>query len=307
MKHNERLVKTIGINPQPSDNSNPVVPKSGPGVLMSQQRTAAELEKANAEIKQLKNKLIPIEKLKIVPGRARKKKPGEFEELKANLETNTLVHPIIVRKIENEEYEVVAGHNRIAAYVELGKTHIEADIKEITDDAVYEAAFYSNLFSTDLSDFEKFEGFKNIQEKTKETQKSLAERAGVTPAQISYLFSFDKLPQEAVELIRNQPFCLGATQAAKIAKGDHEKIIKGVKMLLDGDIQTEAQLVSYVMQKIKIKDIEEPTVFKSGLRKFAEVSSRHGVIAIKLKDSEKLGEIRSVIELAISNYLEKNN
>jgi len=305
MKKNERLMRTIGISPQQTDNSTPVVPKSGPGVLMSQQRTAVELEKANAEIEQLKNKLLPIDQLVGVDERMRKLKPAEFEDLKANLASNSLVHPIIVRKIENERYEIVAGHNRVEAYRQLGKSHIEADIKEIPDEAVFEAAFYSNFFTSDLTDFEKYEGFKIIQSKTNETQKCIAERAGVTPAQISYLFSFDKLPNQAIELIKRRPYCLGATQASKIAKGDEEKIIQGLKMLLAGELSTEAQLVSFVLKKEGYKNKVESTIIKTGMKIFAEVTSRNDIIAVKLKDATQVENIRKQIEKLLSDVVDR--
>lgn len=307
MKKNERLLKTMGINPQRAESTAPIIPKSGPGVLMSQQRTAAELEKAQAEIAQLKNKLLPIDQLLEAPERKRKLKPNEFEDLKANLASNPLVHPIVVRKIAEESYEIIAGHNRVAAYRELGKSHIEADIKEIADDAVFEAAFYSNLLTSELSDFEKFEGFKFIQSKTNETQKKLAERAGVTPALISYLFSYDKLPAPAIELIKNQPYCLGATQAAKIAKGSEDKILQGLNMLISGEIKTEAQLVSFVLQKKTVKTITSPTIIKTGMRTFAEISSRNDVIAIKLKDMAQVDYIRKQIEDLLTEAVAKKN
>jgi len=301
MKKNERLMRTMGINPQQTDNSTPIVPKSGPGVLMSQQRTAAELEKANAQIERLKNKLLPIDLLVDVPERMRKLKPAEFEDLKSNLATNSLVHPIIVRRMENGLFEIVAGHNRVKAYKELGKSHIEADIKEIPDDAVFEAAFYSNFFTSDLSDFEKYEGFKIIQSKTNESQKSIAERVGVTPAQVSYLFSFDKLPKEAINIIKKRPYCLGATQASKIAKGDGDKIVNGLNKLLAGELTTEAQLVSFVLKKENVKQKGESTIIKVGMKTFAEISSRSDVIAIKLKDINQVENIRKKIEKLLSD------
>jgi ParB family transcriptional regulator, chromosome partitioning protein len=305
MKKNERLMRTMGISPQQSDNATQVVPKSGPGVLMSQQRTAAELEKANAQIEILKNKLLPIDQLVGVSERMRKLKPAEFEDLKANLATNNLVHPIIVRTLENGLYEIVAGHNRVEAYKELGKSHIEADIKDIPDDDVFEAAFYSNFFTSDLSDFEKYEGFKIIQSKTNESQKSIAERVGVTPAQVSYLFSFDKLPKNAIELIKKKPYCLGATQASKIAKGDEDKIVQGLNMLLAGELSTEAQLVSFVLKKERIKEKADTTIIKAGLKTFAEITSRSDVIAIKIKDINQVEKIKKMIENLLSDVVEK--
>lgn len=58
----------------------------------------------------------------------------EMKDLKESIERIGLQHPIIVRKIDNGKYEILAGHNRARAFKELGKTTIPAIIQDVDDD-----------------------------------------------------------------------------------------------------------------------------------------------------------------------------
>ena len=43
----------------------------------------------------------------------------EMKELKESIERIGLQNPIIVRRLENNQYEILAGHNRVRAFKEL--------------------------------------------------------------------------------------------------------------------------------------------------------------------------------------------
>ena len=58
----------------------------------------------------------------------------EMKDLKESIERIGLQHPIIVRKIDNGKYEILAGHNRARAFKELGKNTIPAIIQDVDDD-----------------------------------------------------------------------------------------------------------------------------------------------------------------------------
>lgn len=58
----------------------------------------------------------------------------EMKELKDSIERIGLQNPIIVRRLENNKYEILAGHNRARAFKELGKEKIPAIIQDVDDD-----------------------------------------------------------------------------------------------------------------------------------------------------------------------------
>lgn len=59
---------------------------------------------------------------------------NKFEELVESISQNGVLDPIIVRKIENNKYEIIAGHNRVRACKILNMQTVPVTIKNVDDD-----------------------------------------------------------------------------------------------------------------------------------------------------------------------------
>lgn len=59
---------------------------------------------------------------------------AKYEELKDSISRVGVLSPIIVRKIEDNKYEIISGHNRTRCLKELGITEIPAIIKDYDDE-----------------------------------------------------------------------------------------------------------------------------------------------------------------------------
>ncbi len=62
-----------------------------------------------------------------------------------SIQENGLIHPIIVRPVGDDIYEIVAGHRRTRAFQILGRTEIPALIRDLDDDAAAINVVESNL------------------------------------------------------------------------------------------------------------------------------------------------------------------
>ena len=58
----------------------------------------------------------------------------KFDELKESIAQNGVLDPIIVRKVENNKYEIIAGHNRVRVCKTLNMQTVPATIKNVNDD-----------------------------------------------------------------------------------------------------------------------------------------------------------------------------
>lgn len=59
---------------------------------------------------------------------------SKFEELKESILQNGILDPIIVRNIKDNNYEIIAGHNRVRACKTLNMKTVPATIKNVDDD-----------------------------------------------------------------------------------------------------------------------------------------------------------------------------
>jgi ParB family transcriptional regulator, chromosome partitioning protein len=188
---------------------------------------------------------VQLDLLDEVASRRRRLSEEQFDELKANLANNPLVHPVAIKRRSNGRFEIVSGHNRVAAFKALGRTHIPVVVVDIDEEKVDRSAFYANLLQPSLPDYEKYMGFRAEQERTGASQQALAEEAGVSKAMVSQLFSFESLPGQALATIRAKPECIGLRCAYELSRlaqtGKAQAVVEAVEMLALGKLtQKEA-------------------------------------------------------------------
>jgi ParB family transcriptional regulator, chromosome partitioning protein len=291
------LAKTANIGSKPSEagTARPVStePRTSPGRLMDAQH---RINTAQARIKELESQLeeraaleVPLDALVEVSGRRRKLTTEQFQELKSNLAQHALATPILVRALPNGRFEIVAGHNRVAAYRELGRTTIRANVASIEESEIEFAAFFSNLLSPSLTDFEKYWNFKRLQELSGLSRTEISESAGLSKSHVTRIFSFDTLPEAAKAALAERPERLGSNAAQKLAAlteaGKAEKVVEAVRRLVDDENFTQDKAVAFAAEKPKAA-APSSTVVRAGRKKVCEVSTRNGVVGVRFFDKE---------------------
>jgi ParB family chromosome partitioning protein len=309
----KQKAKAAGIRLDDDSNdmpTEPVVPRTAPGQLIGLQGRVhsqqAEIDKLKRALEQRAPGKLPLNKLHEIPGRRRRLTPAEYAELKANLMTYPLAQPITVRERHDGEYDIVAGHNRASVYRELGRTEIDGIVLDIDASMVEYAAFFSNLLSPTLSDFEKFWGFKSLQDSTGITKEELAKAAGISDSHVGRIMKFDLLPEDCKQLLSARPERLGSNAAEQMAKavteGREEKVKAAIERLVTDDAFTQAQAVAATKADRATRVQNEPIVIKRGARKICQISARNGVVGVSFSgkaadDAEQWAErIRAFIE-----------
>ena len=143
----------------------------------------------------------------------------ELEELVQSIKENNLIYPVIVRKKDNNRYEMIAGHRRKKAFEILGIKNIPAKVLNLTDD---EATIYmveSNLQREKILPSEKAYAYKmkldamNHQGKKLETStpvvsklrsnEILGEKTGDSREQIRRYIRLTNLTKELLDMVDN--------------------------------------------------------------------------------------------------------
>jgi ParB family chromosome partitioning protein len=290
------LAKTANIGSKPTEPTQRATnsePRTSPGRLMDAQH---RINTAQARIKELESQLeagaafdVRLDALIEVDGRRRKLTAEQFQELKANLAQHALATPILIRPLSEGRYEIVAGHNRVAAYRDLGRSTIRANVASIDEGEIEFAAFFSNLLSPSLTDFEKYWNFKRLQELSGLSRTEISESAGLSKSHVTRIFSFDALPAAAKQALAVKPERLGSNAAQKLAAlveaGKAEKVVEAVRRLVDDETFTQDRAVAFASEKPKAV-VPSTTVIRSGRRKVCEVSTRSGVVGIRFYDKD---------------------
>ena len=230
--------------------------------LAAEQALAATREAHEAALAHVERNPVELELDRIVevPGRRRRLSPEEFAELRANLEVNDLVHPVVVRRIPAPAtnaggaaslpdvalYELVSGYNRLDVFRILGRRKIPVRVMDVQEAEVDAAAFWSNLLQPSLPDYEKYQGLKQYRDQRQLSDAAVARQAGISKTLMSFLMSFDQLPEGAREALDANPRLFGATAARRFAKaaaaGKHASVMEAISLLSAGDMSQEDAL-----------------------------------------------------------------
>lgn len=104
---------------------------------------------------------LPIDKLRPFKNHTfRVKDDAEMEQLVFSVLTQGLLTPIVVRKTDTEEYEVISGHRRLRACQKAGIETVPALIYSMDRDAAIIALVDSNLHREHLLPSEKTFAYK---------------------------------------------------------------------------------------------------------------------------------------------------
>jgi ParB family chromosome partitioning protein len=310
----------IGNSPRSPSSKDPGevrTPKTAPGQLMSSLPFLAEKER---EIEELQAKLEDAEKraphaelllseLHEVEGRRRRLTAQQYAELRENLRNNRLVQAITVRNRAQGGYEIVSGHNRVAIYRELGRDRILAIVLDDADDFITEAsALYANLFQSDLSDYEKYLGFKRLLGLTGKTQKETAADSGATEQSISRWLTFGNLPQGALDLIEKAPDKIGGTAAMALAalakEGKEEAVIEAVRAIVEGRVSQEAgvRLAKAGKSVVVTSPRPEPVAIRSGKTVYCKMLGMKQTLRLDFRSEAERKEVEAAIKDVLDRF-----
>jgi len=165
-----------------------------------------------------------------------------MEELVHSVKEIGLLQPIVVRRLEDDTYELVMGERRWRATQAAGLTTIPAIVRETSDDAMLRDALLENLHRSQLNPLEEAAAYQQMLDDFGCTQEVLATRIGRSRPQISNTLRLLKLPASVQRRV-----------AAGVLSAGHARALLG---LPSGDaIERLAQRI--VAEGLSVRTVEE--------------------------------------------------
>lgn len=123
---------------------------------------------------------IPVSKIKEGFNYRRRYDPAKMSSLQASIKAQGLIQPVVVRKLDNDDYQLIAGGRRYRAYVaEFGEqSEIPAIVRVLTDAEATAAMIAENNEREDPSIIEDAEGAARMLGLCKGDREEAARRLG---------------------------------------------------------------------------------------------------------------------------------
>jgi ParB family chromosome partitioning protein len=119
-----------------------------------------------------------------------------LEELKTSIQEVGFLQPIVVRRLDGEQYELVMGERRWRAAQAVGREVIPAIIRDTRDDAMLRDALLENIHRANLNPLEEAAAYQQLLEEFGATHEELARRIGRSRPQISNTIRLLNLPAQ---------------------------------------------------------------------------------------------------------------
>lgn len=153
---------------------------------------------------------IPIEKLNPNPKQPRQNFVKEpLDELANSIREKGVIQPILVRKREDGEFEIIAGERRWRASQLAGLKEVPAVIKNSGDQEVLEIALIENIQRENLNPVEEAEAYEYLIQKYNLTQVDLAKKVGKERATVTNVLRLLQLESGVRQMVSKGEISLG--------------------------------------------------------------------------------------------------
>ncbi len=295
-----------GFVPSNKEETKVAPPTTAPVAAQTPAPSQAPSVPANMRIWQ-----IPIEKLFPNPNQPRQifeKEP--LQELANSIKEKGIIQPLLVRKAEDDTFEIIAGERRWRAAQLAGLREVPALLKVGEEQEVLELALIENIQRENLNPIEEAEAYDFLVKKYNLTQQELAHKVGKDRATVANMLRLLQLQPGVRQMVSRGELSMGQAKVllsvgdirqqeklAEKAKGENlsvralEKLVAKVKAGEDGiekpqsmDARTKAaQVLGEELQKL------------IGSKVVLDYSAGKGKIVISFYSDQELNQIADTL------------
>lgn len=197
-----------------------MIKKSGLGRGLDKLLSSATSESVT-DASQLK--LLAVEKISPSPYQPRKNIAQEgLQSLADSIKAQGLVQPIVVRKLADGQYELIAGERRWRASQLAGLLEIPAIVRELPDQAAAAMALIENIQREDLNALEEAQALNRLIHEFGLTHQQTAEAVGRSRAAVSNLLRLLELESQCKVLLEEGKLEMGHARALLALQGKQQ-------------------------------------------------------------------------------------
>jgi len=164
-----------------------------------------------------------------------------LEELANSIRAQGVIQPIVVRQLEEQSFEIIAGERRWRACQLVRLDTVPCIIKNVADNAAVAIALIENIQREDLNAIEEAAALLRLMQEFELTHQEVAEAVGKSRSAVSNLLRLNQLNDDVKRLVEHGDLDMG-----------HARALLG----LEGALQTE--LARQVAHKgMTVRDTEK--------------------------------------------------
>ena len=197
-------------------------------------------------------------------------KEDDLKELSSSIKNQGLIQPIIIKPIDGNQFQIIAGERRWRACQLNGMHEVDCVIKNIDDINVLEAALIENIQREDLNVIEEANAYKGLIDIKGINNENLAKLIGKSPSHISNILRLLELDTKIQKLVISGDLSMG-----------HARALIGVPDAIE-------KANEIIEKKLSVRQVEKITS-KFKKNKTKKISKDPNILDLEKELSDKIG------------------
>jgi ParB family transcriptional regulator, chromosome partitioning protein len=235
---------------------------------------------------------------------------SDLQDLAQSIRTQGIMQPLLVRKIGDDKYEIIAGERRFRAAGIAGLESVPVLIKNVDDQTAAAMALIENMQREDLNPMEEAEGLARLISDFGFTHEQAAQVVGKSRSAVTNLLRLTQLNKSVQALLVSKEIDMGHARALlpippAMQIGLAQRIaaqglsVREAERLASGILSATKKSDTGGSKKIKTKNNNDPdlkrleTQMADALGLFVEIKqrTRGGEIKIKFSSTDELSNL----------------
>ena len=145
--------------------------------------------------------------------------PEALNELAASIRAKGLMQPVLVRPLERDSFELIAGERRWRAAQMAGLTEIPALVREVPDETALAMSLIENIQREDLNPMEEAAGVQRLVDEFGMTHDQAADAIGRSRSATTNLLRLLKLAKPVQQMLMQGALEMGHARALLVLDG----------------------------------------------------------------------------------------
>lgn len=138
---------------------------------------------------------------------------AKIEELANSIRGQGVIQPVLVRAVDVDRYELIAGERRLRAVKHLGIAEIPAIVRRVADADVLEMSIIENIQREELNPLEEAKAYRRLAQEFGHSQDHIAGRVGKDKTSVSNLLRLLNLPEFIQDFLSENLISFGHAKA----------------------------------------------------------------------------------------------
>ncbi|MBO8169996.1 MAG: ParB/RepB/Spo0J family partition protein [Thermoanaerobacteraceae bacterium] len=218
---------------------------------------------------------------------------SKLQELAQSIKEHGVIQPVVVRKLDNDYYQLIAGERRWRACVMLDLETIPAVVKDLDDAKTTELALIENIQREDLNPIEEAWAYKTLLEEFSLTQEQLSQSIGKSRPAITNTLRLLNLECDVQDMLASGELSMGHARALLSIEDPSLQVELAKKINKEGlSVRQTEKLVKGILEKGKVKkEIKLKQDIPPEINALQERLQEHFGTKVTIKYGKKKGSI----------------